>query len=85
MATLIARLPELMRPDDNVRIDLQYLGSIDALASLAHDRTAGFHVPQCPLNDVLRERLTRYLKPRNFKAIKLVSRVQGLYVAPGQP
>jgi len=42
-------------------------------------------VPQRPLNDVLRERLTRYLKPRDFKAIKLVSRVQGLYVAPGNP
>ena len=83
----IARLPELMRPEDNVRIDLQYLGSIDALASLAHGNCdlCGFHVPQRPLNDVLRERLTRYLKPRDFKAIKLVSRVQGLYVAPGNP
>lgn len=83
----IARLPELMRPEDNVRIDLQYLGSIDALASLAHGNCdlCGFHVPQRPLNDSLKERLNRYLKPRSFKAIKLVTRVQGLYVAPGNP
>jgi putative molybdopterin biosynthesis protein len=83
----IALLPGLIEREAAVRLELQYLGSIDALASMAHGRCdlCGFHLPTGRVTPELAARLGRYLKPRTHRVIRLVTRTQGLFVAAGNP
>jgi molybdate transport repressor ModE-like protein len=83
----VAKLREMLNRGDPNRVDLQYQGSIDALASLCHGTcdVAGFHVAGGPLQDEILERYAKWLKPRAQRLIRFVTRTQGLIVAPGNP
>jgi molybdate transport repressor ModE-like protein len=83
----IALLPELIQRVAGVRLELQYLGSIDALASMARGNCdlCGFHLPSGRVTPELATRLGHYLKPRSHRVIRLVTRTQGLFVAAGNP
>ena len=83
----IAALPDLVEREASVRLELQYLGSIDALASMSRGSCdlCGFHLPSGRVSPELAARLGRYLKPRAHRVIRLVTRTQGLFVAAGNP
>jgi putative molybdopterin biosynthesis protein len=83
----VEKLPVLMRAQGHADIDLQYMGSVDALRSLADGGCdiAGFHVPLDPMGSTLWEHYSPWIKPRQQRVIKLVTRTQGLIVARGNP
>lgn len=69
------------------RLDLQFRGSLDCLASLARSQCdlAGFHIPEHAISNNLLLRYRKWLKPRSQKLIEFVTRQQGLMVASGNP
>jgi len=69
------------------RIELQFRGSLECLASLARSQCdlAGFHVPESISSRSLVLRYRRWLKPRSERLIEFVTRQQGLIVANGNP
>jgi len=83
----VEKLPLLMRAHGHAEIDLQYMGSIDALKSLAAGTCdlAGFHVPLDPMGTTLWAHYEPWLKPREQRVIRLVTRTQGFIVARGNP
>lgn len=83
----VEKLPQLMSKHGHADVDLRYMGSIDALASLCQGNCdlAGFHVPLGEIGRNLWEHYEKWLKPRQQKIIRLVIRTQGLIVAPGNP
>ncbi len=83
----VEKLPQLMAKHGHADVDLQYMGSVDALASLCRTNCdlAGFHVPLGEIGRGLWEHYAKWLKPRQEKVIRLVIRTQGLIVAPGNP
>src|SRR5580658_9210754 len=83
----VEKVPQLMAERGHADVDLQYMGSVDALASLARSNCelAGFHVPLGDIGRSLWERYAKWIRPRQQKIIRLVIRTQGLIVAPGNP
>ncbi|HKQ23842.1 MAG TPA: substrate-binding domain-containing protein [Burkholderiales bacterium] len=83
----VEKLPQLMANHGHADVDLQYMGSVDALASLQRSNCdlAGFHVPLGEIGGDLWEHYAKWLKPRQQKIIRLVIRTQGLIVAAGNP
>ncbi len=83
----IEKLPDLLRHYGSVELDLKYMSSVEAVASLARGdcELAGFHVPEGELGPVLWEQYARFFKPRQQKIIRMVLRTQGLIVAKGNP
>lgn len=83
----IALMPELIERVAGVRLELQYLGSADALGSMARGNCdlCGFHLPSGRVSPELAARMGRYLKPRAHRIIRLVTRTQGLFLATGNP
>jgi molybdate transport repressor ModE-like protein len=83
----VAKLKELLNRDGEGRIDVQYRGSIDALASLCHGgcELAGFHVAEGALEREIMSRYAKWMKPRLHRLIRFVTRAQGFIVAPGNP
>lgn len=83
----VEKLPQLMAKHARTTMDLQYMGSVDALASLCRGQCdlAGFHVPLGTIGRDLWEHYARWIKPRQEKIIRLVIRTQGIIVAPGNP
>jgi molybdate transport repressor ModE-like protein len=83
----VAEIPEVVRQDGRVALDLQYFAATDALASLARGGCdmAGFHVPEGALGAGAVELYRRWLHPEEQKLIYLVRRQQGLYLKPGNP
>jgi len=83
----VAEIPEVVRQDGKVTLDLQYFAATDALDSLARGGCdmAGFHVPEGALGARAVELYRRWLNPGEQKLIYLVRRQQGLYLKPGNP
>jgi molybdate transport repressor ModE-like protein len=83
----VEKLPALMHRHGHATIDLQYMGSSAALASLARSACdlAGFHVPEGELAPVLWAQYARWLAPRRHAIVRLVTRTQGIIVAKGNP
>jgi putative molybdopterin biosynthesis protein len=83
----VEKLPQLMANHGHADVDLQYMASVDALASLYRSNCdlAGFHVPMGEIGRDLWEHYAKWLKPRQQKVIRLVIRTQGLIVAAGNP
>lgn len=83
----VEKLPQLMAQHGHAAVDLQYMGSIDALGSLCRSNCdlAGFHVPLGEIGKGLWSHYEKWLKPRQEKIIRLVIRTQGLIVAAGNP
>lgn len=82
----VEKLPQLISRHGTATIDLQYMGSVDALASLSRGNCdlAGFHVPLGPIGRGLWAHYAQWLWPQN-RIIRLVIRTQGIIVAPGNP
>ena len=84
----LAELREMLNQSMNgPRLDLQFRGSLDCLASLARSQCdlAGFHIPEHGISKNLMLRYRKWLKPRSQKLIEFVARQQGLMVAKGNP
>jgi len=82
----LIRLRDWLRARNALQIELKFLGSVESLKSLARAECdlAGFHLPARP-DRATGAALERWLKPRSFRLISLVTRSQGLMVAPGNP
>jgi len=83
----VEKLPTLMRQHGHANVDLQYMSSVAALASLCRSECelAGFHVPLGDLGPTLWVHYDKWLKPRYQRIIRLVIRTQGLIVPRGNP
>lgn len=83
----VAELPDLLREDGRIDLDLQYSSATDALASLAREGCdlAGFHVPEGAPGARALELYGQWLDAREHRLIALVRRQQGLFVRPGNP
>ena len=83
----VAELPELIRSDGRIGLDLQYLPATDALASLARGACdlAGFHVPEGGLGRRALELYGQWFDLRQHRLVYLVRRQQGLFLKPGNP
>lgn len=83
----VAQLRERLNQDGATRIDLQYRGSIDALAALCHGAcdVAGFHIADGPLQAEILGRYAKWMKPRSQRLIRFATRTQGFVVPPGNP
>jgi len=71
-----------------VHLDLQYCGSLDALAGLSAGRCllAGFHVgDEHGAGSLTAKSFKRHLVPGRHKLIDFAGRRQGLMLAPGNP
>jgi len=83
----VALLPELVAAEGGLRLELNYLNSLDAVAAMVRGQAdvAGFHIPVGPLASPMFARYARWLKPRSYVLARLVTRAQGLMLAPGNP
>jgi len=83
----IEKLPGLLAGDATTAIDLHYTSSIAAISALSRGECelAGFHVPLGDTGRVLWEHYARWLRPRQQRIIRMVTRTQGLIVARGNP
>lgn len=83
----IEKLPGIVREHGSAEIDLKYIGSVEALASLRRGACdlAGFHVPLGELGPVLWEQYAPWFARRQQKIVRMVIRTQGLIVAKGNP
>ena len=83
----VEKLPELMRRHGSAEIELRYMGSVEALASLsrAQCELAGFHAPIGEMASILWEPYSPWVRPAQQRIIRLVTRTQGLMVARGNP
>ncbi len=83
----VAELPDLLREDPDLELDLQYLPAADALASLARGACdlAGFHVPEGTLGMRALALYGQWIDRRAERLVYLVRRQQGLFLQPGNP
>jgi len=83
----VEKLPPLMREYGSASIDLQYMASAPALASLFRGDCvlAGFHVPLGDLGPAIWPIYEKWLRPRQHRIIRLVIRTQGLILPRGNP
>jgi molybdate transport repressor ModE-like protein len=83
----VEKLPGLMQEHGHAGVDLQYMASVAAVASLSRGECdlAGFHLPVGDLGLTLWTHYEKFLKPRQQRIIRLVVRTQGLIVPRGNP
>jgi molybdate transport repressor ModE-like protein len=83
----VEKLPGLLNAEGHVGVDIQYMASVAALASLSRGDCdlAGFHVPEGDLGVTLWQHYEKWLRPRQQRIIRLVTRTQGLIVPRGNP
>lgn len=72
---------------DELRVDLQYCSSREALSALHRGACdlAGFHLPRGKVGERVIGDYRDLLKPRSYRVIRFITRRQGLMVAPGNP
>ncbi|MGO4809003.1 substrate-binding domain-containing protein [Cupriavidus sp. 2MCAB6] len=70
-----------------VRHDLKYCGSLEAVAALAQGACdiAGFHVPIGEFEQKTLDRFATWIRPETHLLIHLAVRSQGIFVRPGNP
>jgi putative molybdopterin biosynthesis protein len=84
----LPRLRDRMAKAHNLHLDIQFTGSVDALAALNDGRClmAGFHaLTDSPLRSPTARTYRPMLKPGRHKLIGFATRRQGLMVAAGNP
>ena len=84
----LAHLRSFASTHARLHLDVRFMGSVDAIASLNAGRCtlAGFHTPPQPAPGSLAERTYRpLLQPGRHKIIGFARRSQGLAVARGNP
>ncbi len=82
----LVELRDSIAPAFGLEINLEFKGSLEALASLAagHADVAGFHIP-LGLHPGALAPFQRWLKPRQHRLIGFIEREQGLMLPPGNP
>ena len=82
----LIELRERIAPAFGLELDLEFKGSLEALASLGagHAEVAGFHIPLGSHPGALAP-YQRWLKPRQHRLIGFIEREQGLMLPPGNP
>jgi len=82
----LIELRERIAPAFGLELDLEFKGSLEALASFAagHADLAGFHIPLGTHPGALAPYL-RWLKARQHRLIGFIEREQGLMLPPGNP
>lgn len=81
-------LRTLAQSQHKLHLDIQFTGSVDALAALNDGRClmAGFHaLTESPLRSPTARVYRAMLKPGHHKLVSFARRRQGLIVAPGNP
>jgi putative molybdopterin biosynthesis protein len=83
----VAYLPELLKSKPDIQVDLRYLGAVESLSALSRGDCdlAGFHLPQGGYGKKAVELFSPLLDSNEHKLVHLVTRTQGLFVAPGNP
>lgn len=84
----LPRLRDWVATNRKLQVDIQFTGSIDALAALNEGRCllAGFHaLTDAPLRSPTARVYRPLLRPGRHKLIGFATRTQGLIVAPGNP
>lgn len=83
----IELLPDLLAGRGDAEIVLTYTGTVDAISALARGAcdVAGIHVPMGELEPMFWARFARWIRPRQQRLIRMVTRTQGLMVARGNP
>lgn len=71
----------------DIDVDLKYRGSTEAVAALARGECdlAGFHLPEGEFRQAAAAQYLQWLNPKRHKLIHLAFRMQGLFVAKGNP
>jgi len=82
----LIELRERIAPAFGLELNLEFKGSLEALASFAagHADLAGFHIPLGSHAGALAP-YQRWLKPRQHRLIGFIEREQGLMLPPGNP
>lgn len=82
----LIELRERIAPAFGLELNLEFKGSLEALASFAagHADLAGFHIPLGSHPGALAP-YQRWLKPRQHRLIGFIEREQGLMLPPGNP
>lgn len=82
----LIELRERIAPAFGLELDLEFRGSLEALASFGagHADLAGFHIPLGSHPGALAP-YQRWLKPRQHRLIGFIEREQGLMLPPGNP
>jgi len=81
-------LRQLAQNEHKLHLDIQFTGSVDALAALNEGRCllAGFHaLTESPLRSPTARTYRPLLKPGRHKLVSFARRTQGLIVAAGNP
>ena len=81
-------LRNLAQAQHKLHLDIQFSGSVDALAALNDGRClmAGFHaLTDSPLRSPTAKVYRPMLRPGHHKLVRFAERTQGLIVAPGNP
>ena len=84
----LPRLRDWVAQQHNLQLDIQFTGSVDALAALNEGRCllAGFHaLTDAPARSPTAQVYRPLLQPGRHKLIGFATRTQGLIVAPGNP
>lgn len=83
----VAKIPDLLKGQERIQLDLRYVGSVESLMSLNKGTCdlAGLHVPEGDLARAALDQYARWLNPAKQRVIHLVTRTQGLFVASGNP
>ena len=82
IAALVAQLEA-----QGIVVDVNYRGSTDAVAALARGECelAGFHVPLGEFGAAAGAAYTQWINPKQHALIHLAYRMQGIFVAKGNP
>ena len=84
----LPRLRDWVAQQHNLQLDIQFTGSVDALAALDEGRCllAGFHaLTDAPARSPMARVYRPLLQPGRHKLIGFATRMQGLFVASGNP
>jgi molybdate transport repressor ModE-like protein len=82
VAALVAQLVQ-----QGMTVDVKYRSSTDAVAALARGECdlAGFHIPVGPFGAAAAASYTPWLNPKQHALLHLAYRMQGIFVAKGNP
>jgi molybdate transport repressor ModE-like protein len=83
----LAQLRDALPASGPLRVELAFMGSVEALEAYARGRAdlAGFHVAPELLHDAAFAGLRRALRPARDRLIRFAAREQGLIVPAGNP
>jgi putative molybdopterin biosynthesis protein len=84
---VLAELRDLLRTRPGPTLDVRFVGSIAGVMALCKSQceVAGFLIPEGALGETILSKYEPWLKPAAQRAVRFISRTQGLILAPGNP